>query len=700
MRAGSPALILCVGGTNGRNSKWRHIMARGLTISTLLLVLGLALAATASWPASADSNLLICGRTGEQTVPKVAVTSDGGCYVCWMDHASGNYDLYLQRLNAQGVPQWVSGGLLISNHPQDTWITDYDMTVDSADYAVIAINDIRSGDDWDIYAYRVSPMGQSVWGPNGLTISDNDGFEPEPRVIVTRSGNIVFAWTEGTATSTVVNVRKVTPAGADMWTPAQRTLTGPNGLSIPRIAAAGNDAVIVQYLWHTGPDFWSPRYIRAQKYDSLGGAMWSDTGVVISNAGGIGVQMKPNIMPDGAGGAYSYWYDTRTNNIHHVYVQRVSSNGAMAWTVNGVQVAVTASQMEMDPSLIRLPGTGTVAVFYMITDLPQSNWGVGGQRLDANGAPLWGAGGVAFVPLGLQQRYGVSAFYQGENAAALYLEFAEGSQTNTRLKALGVNLAGQPVWTPSPVVMCNVLSGKGHLAAAVNPFGQVLAAWHDDRADLSGDIYLQNVNPDGSLGDIGQLRPSIRILMPSDGDTTSFLPFFMMILVEHFEVAEAPDGDGEVEVRVNGNLAGWVTDPITAQVEQLAAGWNMVVLELVDHNHTPLPVHAMDSIHVFYRSSAAKPLPGGMAREFALLAPHPNPFNPSTTVRFSLPRESAVRLTLYDVLGRQVRELAVGMYGAGLHEFVLDASGLPGGLYFCRLDAGGFQAVQKLILMK
>jgi hypothetical protein len=675
-------------------------MARRRTISTLLLVLGLAFAAMASWPASADSNLLICSRTGEQTVPKVAATSDGGCYVCWMDHASGNYDLYLQRLNAQGVPQWAPGGLLISNHQQDTWITDYDMTVDSADYAVIAINDVRSGDDWDIYGYRISPMGLSVWGPNGLTISDNEDFEPEPRVIVTRSGNIVFAWMEGTATSTVVNVRKVTPAGANVWTPGQRTLTGPNGLSIPRIAAADNDAVIVQYLWHTGPDFWSPRYIRAQKYDSLGVAMWPDTGLIISNAGGIGVQMKPNIIPDGAGGAYSFWYDTRVNILHHVFVQRVSSSGVMQWTANGVQVAVTDSQMEMDPSLIRVPGVDGITVFYMTTDFGQTTWGVGGQRLTANGAPLWGAGGVVLVPLGQQQRYGVSAFYQGQNAAVVYLEYAEGSQTNTRLKALAVNGSGQPVWTPSPVTTCNVLSGKGHLAAAVNALGQVIAVWHDNRADLSGDIYLQNVNPDGSLGDIGPPRPSIRILIPSDNDSTSFLPLFMMILVENFEVAEEPDGDGEVEVRVNGTLQGWTTDPITAQANSLADGWNTVVLELVTHDHQPLPVRAMDSLHVFYASSAIEPLPDGTVREFALLAPHPNPFNPSTTLSFTLPRASAVTLRLYDVLGRQVHVLADGMYATGRHEFVLDASGLAGGLYFCRLDASGFHAVQKLVLMK
>jgi hypothetical protein len=673
-------------------------MARCLRFLCTLLVLGFTSLAWAGWPARPDTNLLICGRGGEQTVPKVAVTSDGGCYVCWQDLASGNYDIYLQRLNANGVPQWTQGGLLISNHPQDTWITDYDMTVDSADHAIIAINDIRSGDDWDIYAYRISPTGQSVWGADGLTMSDNDDFEPEPRVIVTSGGNIAVAWMEETAITTVVNVRKVTPAGVDVWTPARITLTGPNGLSIPRIAAAENDAVIVQYLWHTGSQYWMPRHIYAQKFDSAGHAMWPDTGVVISDTTGIGIQMKPNIVPDRAGGAYSFWYDTRDNN-HHVYVQHVLSNGTMAWTHNGVVVSTLASEMQMDPSLTVLPGADGVATFYMTSDLSQSNWGVGGQRLSANGARQWGESGLDVVPLGQQQRSFVLTFAQGDQAAVTYLEDFEGSVVNTRLMAFAVNIAGQQVWTPSPVTMCNVQSGKGHPAAAVNRFGQVIEVWHDNRIDVSGDLYLQNINPDGTLGDIGQPRPSISILIPEDGDTTTFLPFFMMILVQNFDLAPPPNGDGEIEVRLNGATVGWSTDPITAQVDQLADGLNTVVLELVDHDHLPLPTRAMDSIHVFYASSAVEP-PNEIVREFALHAPHPNPFNPSTSLRFSLPCEAAVRLVLYDVLGRQVRVLVEGTYTAGSHEFMLDASGLPGGIYFCRLDAADFHAVQKLVLLR
>ena len=112
--------------------------------------------ANGQWPSNSDSNLVICDRSGEETLPKIVATSDGGCYVSWYDHASGNYDVYMQRLNGSGQIQWAANGLLISNQPQDTWLTDYDLNVDQNDYAVVVFNDIRAGGDWDIYAYRIN----------------------------------------------------------------------------------------------------------------------------------------------------------------------------------------------------------------------------------------------------------------------------------------------------------------------------------------------------------------------------------------------------------------------------------------------------------------------------------------------------------------------------------------------------------------
>jgi len=92
-------------------------------------------------------------------------------------------------------------------------------------------------------------------------------------------------------------------------------------------------------------------------------------------------------------------------------------------------------------------------------------------------------------------------------------------------------------------------------------------------------------------------------------------------------------------------------------------------------------------------------------RSFRLLASSPNPFHPSTRVGFVVPREARVRLEVFDVGGRRVAVLADGRYGPG--EFHVRWDGVDGagrnvspGVYFVRMEAGGFSATQKMALLR
>jgi len=466
------------------------------TTINLLMFIMLTSFTQAQWPVNPDSNMIICDQTGSQVIPKVAPTSDGGYYISWYNAASGNYDMYLQYLNADGEIMWAQNGLLISNHPQDTWQTDYSLTVDNEDHAIVVFNDIRDGDDWDIYAYRVSPEGELVWGDDGLTLSENDGFEPFPQVTVTSSGNIVFAWQE----DDVVHLRKVNPAGEDCWDPSTITLTGDYGLSGPRLANSNNDGVILQVLVQGGPNYWDPKYIYAHKFDSLGTALWGDSGTLISSAGGIAVYMFPDITADGNGGAYSYWYDTR-NMVHHAYVQHVFSNGTIDWTDNGVQTCLTANQLQMDPSLAAISQTGDVIVFNKFTDSNQNYNGLQAQKINAAGQRQWSDNGVVLTPLTNLTIWDIQAFAYEDGAIVTYFETPVGDVVNGYVKAMRVDGDGNQVWEISPIYMCNYLGEKLHLDASMNCHGQVIDAWEDKRNDPNADIYLQNINPDGTLGD-------------------------------------------------------------------------------------------------------------------------------------------------------------------------------------------------------
>lgn len=83
-----------------------------------------------------------------------------------------------------------------------------------------------------------------------------------------------------------------------------------------------------------------------------------------------------------------------------------------------------------------------------------------------------------------------------------------------------------------------------------------------------------------------------------------------------------------------------------------------------------------------------------------LSANYPNPFNPTTQIRFGLPEADYVKLTVYDITGREVARLAEGSFGAGYHTVTFDASQFASGVYLYRMEAGSFVQSRKMVLMK
>jgi hypothetical protein len=79
----------------------------------------------------------------------------------------------------------------------------------------------------------------------------------------------------------------------------------------------------------------------------------------------------------------------------------------------------------------------------------------------------------------------------------------------------------------------------------------------------------------------------------------------------------------------------------------------------------------------------------------------PDPFNPSTTVSFSLPHASRVELAIYNLLGQRVAMPVNGtMFDAGNHTVRVDARGLATGVYLYRLSAGTLSETRKMVLVK
>ena len=90
----------------------------------------------------------------------------------------------------------------------------------------------------------------------------------------------------------------------------------------------------------------------------------------------------------------------------------------------------------------------------------------------------------------------------------------------------------------------------------------------------------------------------------------------------------------------------------------------------------------------------------GLPSEYKLEQNFPNPFNPTTNIRYSIIKTTKVVLKIFDILGREVQTLVNSEQAPGQYIVKFDAQNLASGIYFYQINAGNFTATKKLMLLK
>jgi hypothetical protein len=157
---------------------------------------------------------------------------------------------------------------------------------------------------------------------------------------------------------------------------------------------------------------------------------------------------------------------------------------------------------------------------------------------------------------------------------------------------------------------------------------------------------------------------------------------------DHFEV----ERNGNVITRVaglgdspSGHTYAWVDNTVQASVTYTYTLYD------VDLDGTRRQMATASA------TPASEPL---TITEYTLYQNYPNPFNPTTSIMFDLVESGTVTLTVYNPMGQQVALLVNGSLNAGRHTVTFYASDLPSGMYLYHLEAQGFSATQKMLLMK
>jgi len=484
----------------------------------------------AQWSNDPSLNTAVCDLTGSQAIPKIATSTEGDIYIGWFSNESGNYDVRLQRFDSNGNELWAQNGILISDHPSMSWLTDWDMTVDEANHAILTFQDIRNGGNNNVYAYRISPTEEFIWGDDGLELSNSPAFDVAPKVTVTSLGNAVIAW----QSEDVIIMQKISPEGTLLWGNNGIILSGNNTYSWPQLLPTESEEIILKFFEDSGPPYSPTRHIYAQKFDTDGNPLWADN-TVISNAGGISAwtQIFP-IVSDRNGGFFIAWHDDRDNNmLADIFIQHVDANGQTLFIDNGIEVSLMANRNHFYPDIAFPENSTDIFIYWNEMDSDQNLRGIYRQKISDTGDRLWTDNGMAFIELSSTDVYPLAARSSESDVVVFYKENL--SSVNNRVKAMMIDPGGAFVWDEEHITLSSIASEKLHNVVSHYYNNQWIAAWEDRRAD-DGDIYAQNINLDGTLG--------------------SGIPIWLISFVAEY---------------IDGNvIISWVT-----QFETNNAGWNI-----------------------------------------------------------------------------------------------------------------------------
>ncbi len=728
------------------------LMLCGLMQSAILL---------GQWSSDPAINSAICTLGGEQAIPKVATGPTADVYISYFSNDAGNYDVRLQRLDVDGNILWATDGLLISNHTAMTWLTDWDMTVDDANHAILTFQDIRNNGNNNIYAYRIAPDGTFVWGADGLELSNSTTMDAAPKVAVASNGDAVITWHNDTD----IIMQRISASGDLLWGPTGITLSGNDNYTWPQPIAAEDGAVIVKYFIDSGP-YWAPdRYVYAQKYGIDGTALWTEP-TVISEAGGISAWTQVfSMVSDGNNGFFIAWHEDRDNNMDaDVYVQHVLSDGTVSWDANGLQAHSATNSEHFYPKLAYRNSEEMLYVYWNEMDSDQNNRGINLQKIDSAGTLLWGANGQTIIPLSAEDIYLFAGGEDGSKAVAFY----EQGSNNSIIKAVAVDANGDFPWADQTVTLCSVSSGKVHPNVAPFANGQWIASWEDNRNGAS-DIYAQNLHADGSIGpgsmpedgfisglvtiDQGPGDVSAAIVNAStssaspapDGAYTLELPagtYTVSATLPSYFAQDASDIEvisGQTTEDVNFALCyfapptnvladpatGLITwepptfDPsLTFQSYSLYFEGNQITLSQLEYQLTGLINGQSYTVGLASTyNEGISPIiettftytgtgvPTGAANLPLLLSNYPNPFNPSTAIYYQLGMEGPITLEVYNVRGQKIKTLVDRYQTSGSHSIIWngdDENGNPvsSGLYFYKLHTVKMIKTRKMVLLE
>lgn len=646
-------------------------MRKCVGVSLALLVVGLFACVPAAQAGFVRQGGPICTATGDQYNPVMA-SCPGGAIIAWEDHRSGAH-VYAQKIDNYGHIKWALDGVGVSTTTTQQYVPS--IASDGLGGAFIAWEDMDLSAETDIYVQHVDANGAPLWAVDGIAVCQAADNQMAPRVVADALGGCIVAWVDSRLgpQATDIYAQRVRSNGTVAWAANGGAICTASGNQQElRLVPDGKGGAIMAWT-----DYRSSGDIYAQKIRPNGSAAWTANGKAVCTASGV--QQYPDMASDNHYGAVITWSDQRVTS--DIYAQRIDSLGDGRWTANGLGVCVDFNFQNYPVVAVDFEG-GAVVTWI------DNRWGgmdCYAQRVGPGGDLKWTANGIAVcTATGYCESVGILPIFD----KAVGIVWSDTRNGAADIYAQGVDSTGMTLLDDNGIALCDTVNAQNYPLGVSDGSGGAILAWSDFRSAYESDIYGARVDSHGQI--VATLLQSCAAAPSANGVKVSW------------KLSEADDGLSFDILRATAR------DRAFIELDGRDISRDGMAFSFIDRSAEPgtsyvyrVDVSDENGRRVLFETTAVS-MP---SMPLALYQNSPNPFNPSTTIRFYLPERCVARLDVYDAAGTLVRGLADGVHERGTHALQWDGRDVAGnrvssGVYFYTLKAGKESLSRKMVLVR
>jgi hypothetical protein len=529
----------------------------------------------------------------------------------------------------------------------------------------------------------LASVSHAEWQPDGVPIATSTNYQTTQTMASDGAGGAIVTWHEyRSATGYDIYAQRISASGDLLWTPGGVGIsTAARDQASPTIVSDGVGGAIV--TWYDDRSCCFSSDIYAQRIDAAGEPLWTLDGVEICTA--ARAQIAPQIVSDEAGGAIIAWEDGRVSGLNRdVFAQRINAAGAVLWTADGVALCTAANNQYL-PRIVSDGAGGAIVTW--------TDFRIGGvsdifaQRVDASGAVAWTANGVGLSGPASSEYSPVIVADGAGGAIVTWQDFRSGVAD---IYAQRINASGTPQWTPNGVVIsADGWETNGQIV--LDGASGAIVTWHllvssEEFPNSDYDLYAQRVDASGAV----QWTPDGMAISTAVGN--------------QFASTMIPDGTGGAIIAWEDSLVGDDSSYDIRGQRVNASGavqWapgGVAVCTAANEQRRPAILSDDDSGAIVawedFRNGSNMDIfalqvnpdgtiPTGVgdtprASAVALTSNYPNPFSTQTTFYLDLSVDADVMVDVYDVVGRRVRHVELGRMSAGSKAMPFDGAGDDG----------------------